>query len=347
MRTKRLSNFVSGSIGTLFLAFVVLLVIVPIAYFIGFSFSSANEIYDFPKQMLPKLSYDLKVNYQDNMYNVAFKDSDGNYELVISTDELYKVNSILSREYSIVKDLDELEQDFLPAVNGEELEITYEKDMLYNFKLFFEIVKDAFPGMINSLVAAGWTILISSTIGSLAGYSLARYNFKGKSFANIMILIVRMFPSIAISVPMIIILANMNLSGSMLGLAIVYSIPNIGLTCWITKSVFMGIGVELEEAAQVFGATKLRTFFGITFPLALPGLAASAMYGFLAAWNDSITALILAPSNPTLSLAIYKGLGSADIQLSAAGAIILILPALVFTFIIKGKLTSLWGDVKV
>jgi multiple sugar transport system permease protein len=71
------------------------------------------------------------------------------------------------------------------------------------------------------------------------------------------------------------------------------------------------------------------------------------MYAFLAAWNDSITALILSNSNPTLSLLIYKAIGmSGEVQLAAAGAVILITPALIFTFIIKNYINQLWGDVK-
>jgi len=71
------------------------------------------------------------------------------------------------------------------------------------------------------------------------------------------------------------------------------------------------------------------------------------MYAFLAAWNDSITALILANNNPTLSLLIYKAIGSSgEIQLAAAGALIQIAPALVFTFIIKNYINQLWGNVK-
>ena len=82
-----------------------------------------------------------------------------------------------------------------------------------------------------------------------------------------------MFPGVAIALPMVFILARANLYDEPLGLSLIYSVGAIGLTIWITASIFMGIPVSLEEAAQVFGANKFQAFMRITFPLALPGLA--------------------------------------------------------------------------
>ena len=181
----------------------------------------------------------------------------------------------------------------------------------------------------------------------MAGYAMARYRFRGRERLSVSLLLVRMFPVVAVSIPMLVYLIRMNLDNTMFGLAIVYSVSNIALTAWITNSIFLGISVELEEASIVFGAGPIQTFFRITLPLAIPGLIACSMYAFLTAWNDAITALILSGDNPTLSLVIYKALGSSGtIQLSAAGAVILFLPALVFTFIIRNYINQMWGDVK-
>ncbi len=158
-------------------------------------------------------------------------------------------------------------------------------------------------------------------------------------------LIVRMFPMVAISIPIMVILIKLGLNDSMLGLAIVYSIPNISLTAWVTRSVFLGINRELEEASLIFGASKFQTFYKITLPLVLPAFAAASMYAFLGAWNDTVVALILSNNRPTLALAIYKSVGaSSSIHYAAAGALILIIPALIFTFIIKNYIKQLWGE---
>ncbi|MBE0700850.1 MAG: carbohydrate ABC transporter permease, partial [Acholeplasmataceae bacterium] len=124
-------------------------------------------------------------------------------------------------------------------------------------------------------------------------------------------------------------------------------LPNIALTSWVTSSVFVGIKRELEEASLIFGATGFKTFMKITLPLALPAMAASSMYAFLTAWNDTIAALILTNNNPTLALTVYQAVGdnTSNLQYVAAGSLILILPALVFTFMVRKYVNKMWGSV--
>ncbi len=327
---------------------MLLAILLPFFFFISSSFYSSYEVYEFPRSFLPKFSFDVKVTWEDDMYNLHIYDKGlEDYDLMIYSSKPEDFRIFLKRELSIQRSDEEIEVDFSPSKNGEPVYITYPKDLLYNFKTFFVITNNADKAILNSIMAAGWTILISLSLGSMAGYALARYTFVGRGQLNISLLLVRMFPMVAVAIPMLVYLIRMGLNNSMFGLAIVYSVSNIALTAWITNSIFQGINVELEEASVVFGANKIQTFFKITLPLAFPGLVACSMYAFLAAWNDSITALILSSNNPTLSLLIYKALGtSGNIQLSAAGAVILIIPALVFTFIIKNYINQLWGDVK-
>jgi multiple sugar transport system permease protein len=183
----------------------------------------------------------------------------------------------------------------------------------------------------------------------MSGYAIARYRFKGKDQINVFLLIVRMFPMVGISIPLAVILIEYQLFDTMLGLAILYSLPNIALTAWITSSIFVGINRELEEASLVFGANGVQTFLKITLPLALPAMAASSMYAFLTAWNDTISALILTNDHPTLALAVYQAIGdnTTNLQYAAAGSIILIVPALIFTFVVRKYVNQMWGSVSV
>ena len=344
----RARKAVSKAVFSIIIATIVLAVMVPFLSFLVTAFYSANEIYTIPRSILPKTKYDIKVEYQDDMYYISvYEDRMNDYELKIYSGKIEKLRRYLQTKYSVMLTDEEVIKDFSPSQNGEPVYLEYKKDLLYNFRTFFTITNGAEKSALNSLTAAGWTILISLSIGSLTGYTLARFRIKFKKKINMMLLLVRMFPAVAISIPMLVILIKMGLSNTMIGLAIVYSVGNIALTAWITNSIFKGISVELEEASLVFGANRLQTFFRITLPLAFPGLVACSMYAFLAAWNDSITALILANNNPTLSLLIYKAIGSSgEIQLAAAGALIQIAPALVFTFIIKNYINQLWGNVK-
>ena len=332
----------------LFIATMLIAILIPVFFFVSTSVYSEYEVYEFPRSFLPKTSFDLEIEWQNDQYDLSvFDDATNEYELLIQSNDPDRFRLYLKRSLSIQLDNEQIEKDFSQSKNGEPIYLTYKKDLFYNYKTFFSITNNAGKSVINSVIAAGWTILISLFFGSLAGYSIARYKFAGKSQLSLTLLIVRMFPGVAIAIPMLVYLIKMNLDNTMIGLAIVYSVGNIALTAWITSSIFTGINIELEEASYIFGATKLQTFRKITLPLAFPGFIACSMYAFLAAWNDSITALILSNNNPTLSLVIYKAIGSSSaIQLSAAGAVILILPALVFTFIIKNYINQLWGEVK-
>ena len=341
-------GIVTKTIFYLFVATMLIGILVPFFFFVSTSVYSEYEVYDFPRNFIPKTSFDLKITWVNNEYNLHVLDEElDEYELLIRSVDLDRIRIYMKRSLSIQLDNEKIEEDFSKSKNVEALYLTYKKDMFYNYKTFFSITNNAGVAVINSVIAAGWTIIISLFFGSLAGYAIARYEFRGRSELSLTLLVVRMFPGVAIAIPMLVYLIKMNLNNTMIGLAIVYSVGNIALTAWITSSIFKGINVELEEASFIFGATKLQTFRKITLPLAFPGLIACSMYAFLAAWNDSITALILSNNNPTLSLVIYKSIGSSSaIQLSAAGAVILILPALVFTFIIKNYINQLWGEVK-
>lgn len=343
-RQKILTKTILSLIG----AFLTIIILVPFFLFISFAFLSNNEMYDFPKSFVPKFSHELKIEYKDDVYVLSVKEQDGSYDELYFSDKARDFKRYLSSQLAVDVTEEQIEKDFEPAKLGEPVYLKYKKDMFYNFKTFFLISNNATGALMNSLKAALYTIIISLGIGSMAGYSLARYNFKGKDSFSLMILVVRMFPGVAVSIPMMIYLLKMGLDNTMIGLSIVYAIGNIGLTAWVTSSIFMGINKELEEASLIFGSTKFQSFYKITLPLAVPGLIASSMYAFLAAWNDSIVALILSSENPTLSLLVYKAVGtSTEYQYATVGAIILIIPALIFTYIVKNYINQLWGDVSV
>jgi multiple sugar transport system permease protein len=111
----------------------------------------------------------------------------------------------------------------------------------------------------------------------------------------------------------------------------------------------MGIPESLEEAAQVFGANRLQAFIKTTLPLALPGLAAAAMFAFIAAWNETVAALILTQFNPTFSVVVYQSLVGAtgQVNLAAAGGMVMAIPAVIFTFIIRRYVQQMWGGVTI
>lgn len=335
----------------LFVATVLISIIIPLLYFLTVAFSNVNEISQYPMKLFPSFEVEVKVSYVDDpadkdytKYRVMIKEGD-EYQPAFTSRNSLEIEEYFERYLSVIKPGDEFLADFEQTKTQGEMVFRYHKDPWYNFKAFFNLTSNGVQSLINSILVSLMTILISVSLGSCAGYAIARYKFKGREKINMMLLIVRMFPIVAISLPMAILLIRFNLFDSLIGLAIIYSIPNIALTSWITSGIFSGINPELEEASCVFGANKIQTFFRITLPMTFPAIAASSMYAFSTAWNDTITALILTNENSTLALAVYKAIGSgtSDIQFAAAGSIILILPALVFTFIMRKYINQMWG----
>jgi multiple sugar transport system permease protein len=343
-------SVVHKTVAAIFLAGMVMLVLVPLLYFTTFAFSSAVELSEFPKRLLPAAGVTVKVAPAENGDFEIFHDRlDGRgYRSVITSGDPARLENHFRRQYNAAVTGKQLAEDFRETRTKGPLEFTYRKQALYNFRQFFKIVNNAGPALKNSIIVSLLTILISLSLGSMAGFAMARYRFRFKEKINLGILIVRMFPVVGISIPMAKQLIRFGLFDTHLGLALLYSIPNIALTAWITSSIFMGISRELEEAGMIFGANALQTFLHITLPLAFPALAASSMYAFTTAWNDTISALILTNRNQTLSLVVYKAIGttSSGIQYAAAGSIILILPALVFTFIVRRYINQIWGGAK-
>ncbi|HDM70162.1 MAG: ABC transporter permease [Thermotoga sp.] len=239
-----------------------------------------------------------------------------------------------------------LNQDLIPITS---VKFTISKNIFENYITFFKVTNDSIPALIRSIQVALLTIAISLSIGGLAGYAFARYYFRGKNLLKLSVLFVRMFPGVSIAMPMVIILAKMGFYDKPLGLSLVYSVGQIGMTTWITASIFMGIPVELEEAAQIFGCSKWGAFFHVTLPLALPGLAASAMYAFIGSWSETAQAIILTQFNPTFPVVVYQTLVGAKglVNLVAAGGVTMALPAIIFTLIIRRYILQMWGGVTV
>lgn len=341
-------SIVQKTVIAIILAGLAMVVILPLMFFTTIAFSNSVEMTQFPKRALMNFDVTVKVAPTPEGAFEIFYDSGEGYSSVITTKKASKLETHFKRQYAVTVSGEQLLEDFSQTLEYGPMEFTYRKDIFYNFKQFFSIVPNASGALKNSIIVSFLTIFISLGIGSLAGYALARYKFRFKEQINISLLIVRMFPIVGISIPMAVLLIQFGLFDTLLGLALLYSVPNIALTAWITSSIFIGINKELEEASMIFGANSVQTFMKITLPMAFPALAASSMYAFLTAWNDTISALILTNENQTLALVVYKAIGttSSGIQYAAAGSIILIMPALVFTFIIRKYIGQMWGGVE-
>jgi ABC-type glycerol-3-phosphate transport system permease component len=163
----------------------------------------------------------------------------------------------------------------------------------------------------NSLVVAGTTTLFCVTIGSLCAYALARLQFRFKALILAFILAVTMFPQISVVSPLYLMLRELGLINTYPGLilpSLTFAMP---LTVWLLVGFFRQLPSELEEAALVDGAGRIRTFREIILPLALPGLATTGILTFVYSWNEFLFALsfTLGPERQTVpvAIALFRG----------------------------------------
>ncbi|HEX7714490.1 MAG TPA: carbohydrate ABC transporter permease, partial [Bacillota bacterium] len=234
-------NIIQKAVISIILATMVIAVVTPLLFFLNVAFSSDVEMSKFPKSIIPKFTVTVKVApAADGEYEIFYNKGEG-YESIITTRNPIKLENHFKRQYSVTVPGEKLLADFGKTRKKGLMEFTYVKNTFYNFNQFFAIVNNSLPALKNSILVCLYTILISLIIGSMAGYAMARYSFKFKETINITLLIVRMFPVVGISIPMAILLIKFGLFDTLLGLALLYSIPNVALTAWITSSIFVGI----------------------------------------------------------------------------------------------------------
>lgn len=196
----------------------------------------------------------------------------------------------------------------------------------------------------NSVIVSLGTTILGIFLASTAAYALSRYEFFGKGAVLKSFLLVQMFPGVIIIVPYFIILKTYGLLNSYIGLILAYSVTALPLCLYMIKGFFDTIPRDLEEAAMVDGATPMRIFFTIILPLALPAIAVTALFSFLAAWNEYLLAYTFMQDSSyyTLPVKIYALVSGTqpDWGTFAAMSIIVSVPVVILFIITQKYLIS-------
>jgi multiple sugar transport system permease protein len=193
----------------------------------------------------------------------------------------------------------------------------------------------------NSTMIAVSVMVISLLASMLAGYSLSRLSFKGKNIFSVSILFTYVFPSIVLLPALYMLLVQLNLVNTLLGVVILDLTFALPFSVWVISGYFQTIPVEIEESALVDGCTRLGVLFRIVLPLAAPGLATVAVYSFIQSWDDLVFAMITlsTESLQTLPLAsLYMIVGSESVfwgQLMALAVMGSVVPAVLFVILQK------------
>lgn len=210
---------------------------------------------------------------------------------------------------------------------------------------FFLNSEGIVPGIINSVIVALVTLVLSTIIAAPAGYATSRYIFRGRDSYRLSILAVRAFPIVILAIPLAVVFINLGIYDSPFSLALMHTALTLPTTVLIIGSVFASIPYEFEEAAQVFGCTPIQAFRHVVLPLVLPGIAAAAIFTFVMSWNEVFAASILTIQNRTLPAQVLYALSQSSEPYQFAGAFFMLLPALIFIFIIRRYLFNMWGQI--
>jgi glucose/mannose transport system permease protein len=208
-----------------------------------------------------------------------------------------------------------------------------------SFDNFIEAYTKLAPNFWNSIRMVVPAAIISAIVGSLNGYVLAKWKFKGSDIIFPLILFGMFIPYQSILIPLVETMRRLNLYGGIAGLALVHIIYGIPITTLTFRNYYATIPKELLEAARMDGAGILRIYFSVLLPISLPVFVVVLIWQFTSAWNDFLFAVILtAPSNWPVTVALNNMAGSQIIawNVQMAGSLLAALPTLL-VYILLGN----------
>ncbi|MCK8434990.1 carbohydrate ABC transporter permease [Streptomyces sp. D2-8] len=227
-----------------------------------------------------------------------------------------------------------------------------EDPTLDNFRQAFD-EQPLLHAALNSLLAALAAAVVAVLIATPMAYVVARRRTRLAKAVTGWVVVSQAFPFVLLIIPLFLALKNLRLINSVPGLVLVYVVWALPFALWMLAGYVRAVPPELEEAAAVDGAGRVRTLVSVTAPLLAPGIVATALFAFITAWNEFFFALVLlkTPEKQTLPVVLTHFIGAegvADLGPLAAAAFLATLPSLVVFAVIQRRITGgmLTGAVK-
>lgn len=196
----------------------------------------------------------------------------------------------------------------------------------------------------NSLYVSTITMALTTFLGTLGAYAVARLCFRGKQLMSKSVLLIYMVPAVVLVVPLFVVFARMGMRDSLNSLIIVYVAMTLPVALYMLRSYFQTLPPDLEEAGMIDGCNRLGVIWRITLPLSLPAMATVALFTFMIAWNEFLFALMFldSPSKFTLPRGIWQFAGSINVsqQMLMAGAVIITVPVIVLFLVFERYLVK-------
>ncbi len=204
----------------------------------------------------------------------------------------------------------------------------------------------------NSMIISITSTLIALLVGMAGGYAFARYRFKGKAALFVGLMATRAVPGVALSLPLFILYAKVGIIDTHFGMILVYVAMNVPFTIWLIDGFFRQVPKELAEAAEIDGCTRWQAFWKVEFPVARAGIASAGIFAFLTSWNEYALASQLTRSVSSKTMPVGLMDFTSQFTLNWGGmcalAVLMIIPALVLTFLVQKHLIAglTFGGVK-
>lgn len=193
----------------------------------------------------------------------------------------------------------------------------------------------------NSIIIGFGSTFFAIVLGTTAAYAFSRFRVPLKDDLLFFILSTRMMPPIAVAIPIFLMFRNLGLSDTHAGMILLYTAVNLSLSVWLINGFIDEIPIEYEEAALIDGYTRFQAFYKVVLPQAVTGIASTAIFCLIFAWNEYAFAVLLTSGKAQTAppfIPTIIGVGGQDWPAVAAGATIFLVPVMVFTILLRKHL---------
>ena len=198
--------------------------------------------------------------------------------------------------------------------------------------------------LVNSMIIATGTTVLNIVVATPAAYAMARIRFRGRGVFGLGILVMQMFSPVIVLIPLFKVMKALHLLDTYSGLILVNTAVTLPFSIWILAGFFRHIPEELEDAAMIDGLSRTGMLFRIALPLTGPGLATTAIFAFVTAWNEFIFALVLVSRREmqpiTMALYSWEKNNVVEWNLLMATAVVATVPTVLLFLLVRKRLTS-------
>ena len=213
------------------------------------------------------------------------------------------------------------------------------------FDNYIKIFNDGVLSMnlVNSIIISTVCVILGVLVGTPAAYALSRLKNKSVPILMFFILVVRLIPPMSLLLPIFSMYVKVGLMDTHIGLIILDLTFVLPLNVWMQKTFFDGVPKEMEEAAEIDGATTVQTLVRVVIPLIAQAMVATAIFSWIQAWNEYLFAMVITRSNAkTIIIAVNNYINFDEMRWGqlAATAVIICMPVIMFSFFVRKYLIS-------